>query len=302
MSPPMSSAERVALVQAAEEALGRLAWGAPLPPCPAVFFDAEREVIVLEAVLPAAGAAGSPGIWRMVAVAMVMSLLRPRWLWTIRDDADAVGVTVGAAELVAWRGIYGSHPYPTPAWSALDVTKDQLFDHTVRWAMEDARVGGELAARGVRVPPRTSGGEAPRGDAGAASRLLLFDYQPAPGWQAPGVDALVVLGRSMVQVDGRRGDGLHRVQGRIEVHNPSGMDLTGARVQARLCDAGGTLLAVVEGALAGLPAGTTRLIEAQGEVRLGGRAVASVDLGCEAQLARSVRFQARIMDEEEQEA
>jgi hypothetical protein len=267
--------------------IGRLSWvGEP----PVVSVTRDGQTIRIDAEL-APGDAQWRQLAQLAAVAMVLSHARPLWLWTVRDGGSLLYRKLKMPNLVAWRGIYGEHPTPTPAWSPDQVRKDRALDEKVRYLLSQV-IESEMRALHIRFPD-------PINNIPKPARLMLFDYLPAEGWKQAGVAAraLALIGRSMFQLDGRRSrDGLWHVTLRVEVFNPNEVPLAGAQVQVRMRDEAGGLLGVFEASSPDIPPGGVRLITSSGEVVLGALQVSTIDIGCEALLSRSVDFQATIRE------
>lgn len=289
MTPPIPEKDREPLARVARETLARLPWiGEP----PSVLVTRRGATLRIDAEL-AAGDAQWRELAQLSAVAMVMSMSRPLWLWTVRDAGGALRRKLGTAELVAWRGIYGEHPTPTPEWFSSRVRKDRSFDAKVRYLLAQV-IEPEMRQLNIRIPEPLDGDGRP-----SSPRLLLFDYQPDEGWQENGTEAqaLAILGRSMVQLDGRSSrDGRWKVSLRAEVLNPNPMPLAAIRVQARLRDAEGGLIGVFDASEGEVGPGAVRLVTRSAEIDLGRLQPTQIDLGCEALLSRSVSFGATIRE------
>ena len=271
----------------ASRLIGKLSWiGEP----PTVSVTRDGQTIRIDAEL-APGDAQWRELAQLAAVAMVLSHARPLWLWTVRDGGSMLYGKLKLPNLVAWRGIYGEHPTPTPAWSPDQVRKDRALDAKVRYLLSQV-IASEMRALHIRFPD-------PINNIPKPARLMLFNYLPAEGWKQAGVAAraLALVGRSMFQLDGRRSrDGIWHVSLRVEVFNPNEVPLAGAQVQVRMRDEAGGLLGIFEASSPDIPPGGVRLITSSGEVVLGTLLVSTIDIGCEALLSRSVDFQATIRE------
>jgi hypothetical protein len=289
LQPPIPERSREPLAELTRGVIAKLGW---IGPPPEVVLTRRGATLRIDADL-ADGDAQWRELAQLSAVAMVMSQTRPLWLWTVRDAGGLLRRKLQSPDLVAWRGIYGTHTTPTPEWSPSRVRKDRAFDAKVRWVLSQV-IEAELRQLGIRIPEPLDGDGRP-----SSPRLLLFDYEPGEDWQHKGSEAqsLAIIGRSMLQLDGRSTrTGRWKASLRAEVLNPSDMPLAGVRVQARLRDAEGILIGVVDASDGEIPPGAVRLVSAATEVDLGSLSVTSIDLGCEALLSRAVSFTATIRE------
>lgn len=289
LSPPIPEKAREPLARVARETLAKLSWvGAP----PEVVVTRKGATLRIDADL-APGDAQWRELAQLCAVAMVMSMTRPLWLWTVRDAGGALMRRLRTTDLVAWRGIYGEHATPTPEWFPNRVRKDRSFDAKVRYVLSQV-IEAEMRQLSIRIPEPLDGAGRP-----VSPKLLLFDYAPDEGWQDQGAQAraLAILGRSMVQLDGRSSrDGRWKVSLRAEVLNPNEVPVAGVRVQARLRDKEGCLIGVIDASEGEIGPGAVRLVTASAEIDLGRLQPATIDLGCEALLSRTVAFGATIRE------
>lgn len=287
LQPPMSETSQESMLGQTTRLIGKLSWiGEP----PVVTVTRGGQTVRIDAEL-APGDAQWRELAQLAAAAMVLSHSRPLWLWTVRDGGSMLYNKLRLPNLVAWRGIYGEHPTPTPSWSPEQVRKDRALDAKVRYLLSQV-IEAEMRALHIRFPDPVNNIPKP-------SRLMLFDYQPEEGWKQAGMTAraLALVGRSMFQLDGRRSrDGLWHLSLRVEVFNPNEVPLAGARVQVRMRDDDGGLLGVYEASSPDIPPGGVRLITSSGEIELGAALVSTIDIGCEALLSRTTDFQASIRE------
>jgi hypothetical protein len=248
-------------------------------------------------VVPAVGvfrieaqAADWPQLARLVALAMRMCGTRAMWLWHITDDAGAIARELGRPGLCAWRGMFCQLSGAPADWSPATITRSEPIDEDIRDALA-AVIPDVLAELGIRAPEAAVPAETPTDV--ERRELELFEFIPPDDWMAAEQPAAV--GRSMVQVDARRGE-VHHIKGRIEIGNPGRQPAGAIRVQVTLRGAEGVLLGAISGEAASLPPGSVRVVTVSGEVALGRQRVSSIDIGCQVIAQVSAPFAARVLE------
>lgn len=225
-----------------------------------------------------------PELAKLVVLAMRLCGTRAMWLWHITDDEGAIEAELETAGLCAWRGMFCRLAGAASEWRPEHVTRSEAVDEAIREKL--AVVAREtMTTMGVRVPVVEA-------VAPVTAALQLFEFIPDGDWMSGGESS--VVGRSMVQVDGRQP--IHRIKGRIEIGNPGRRVLDAVRVQVTLRGPDGALLGAVCGEALGLPVGSVRVVSVEGELPLGRLAVKRIDIGCQAIQQATAAFAARVLE------
>ena len=247
----------------------------------AVHFPQQDQTLRMELT-----AADWPALARCVVLALRLSAVRGLWLWHIDDEVGVIAENFGVQGLCIWRNQFCTLSGSPAGWQPSSIQRSEELDADIRGKLSGV-AGETMRAMGVR-------GAAVEVVVDTSPALRLFEHVPAEGWMANGQPA--AIGRSMIQIDGRKSRSIHEVRGRIEIGNSGATDLDGIRVQVALRGPDGVLLATVEGEAGMLPVGRIRLVTLTGTVVPGRLPVRAIDIGCQVLHQTTADFSARVIE------